>query len=210
MKIVLATKNEHKIEEIKALAQDIPVEILTLMDFPAIELPPEEGRTFKDNALEKARSVAQKTGIAALADDSGLEVAGLNGRPGVRSSRYAGEDATDEENNARLLTELSGVPAGGAGGAGGRKARFVCVLALVETSGKETCFEGTLEGEIGQGPRGSYGFGYDPLFIVPDGGGGGDGGGKKTLAELTPAEKNRISHRKRAVKEFKGWLVKNV
>lgn len=204
MKILLATKNKHKIEEIKDLAQDIPVEILTLMDFPAVELPPEQGRTFKDNALEKARSVARKTGIAALADDSGLEVAGLGGRPGVRSSRYAGEDATDEENNARLLEELSGVPLAS------RKARFVCVLALVEPSGRESCFEGTLEGEIGQRPRGSYGFGYDPLFIVPEGGGGGGAGGEKTLAELTPAEKNRISHRKRAVQEFQGWLAKNV
>jgi XTP/dITP diphosphohydrolase len=196
MKLVLATKNKNKIDEIKALTRDIPVEILTLEDFPALVLPPEEARSFIENALEKARFVARRTGLTALADDSGLEVAELGGRPGVRSSRYAGEGATDKENNEKLLRELSGV------GAERRKARFVCVIALVEPSGHEVSFEGTCEGVIGTEPRGSYGFGYDPLFIVDEGG--------KTMAELPPAEKNKLSHRARAIERLKEWLQKNV
>jgi XTP/dITP diphosphohydrolase len=198
MKLVLATKNKNKIDEIKALTRDIPVEILTLEDFPALVLPPEEARSFIENALEKARFVARRTGLTALADDSGLEVAELGGRPGVRSSRYAGEGATDKENNEKLLRELSGVGAE----TERRKARFVCVIALVEPSGHEVSFEGTCEGVIGTEPRGSYGFGYDPLFIVDEGG--------KTMAELPPAEKNKLSHRARAIERLKEWLQKNV
>lgn len=196
MKLVLATKNKNKIDEIKALTRDIPVEILTLEDFPALVLPPEEARSFLENALEKARFVARSTGLTALADDSGLEVAELGGRPGVRSSRYAGEGATDKENNEKLLRELSGV------GAERRKARFVCVIALVEPSGHEVSFEGTCEGVIGFEPRGGHGFGYDPLFIVDEKG--------KTMAELPPEEKNKLSHRARAIERLRAWLQKNV
>jgi XTP/dITP diphosphohydrolase len=196
MKLVLATKNKNKIDEIKALTRDIPVEILTLEDFPALVLPPEEARSFIENALEKARFVARSTGLTALADDSGLEVAGLGGCPGVRSSRYAGEGATDKENNEKLLRELSGV------GAERRKARFICIIALVEPSGHEVSFEGTCEGVIGTEPRGGYGFGYDPLFIVDEVG--------KTMAELPPEEKNKLSHRARAIERLKEWLQKNV
>jgi XTP/dITP diphosphohydrolase len=196
MKIVLATTNKSKVKEIRALTSELPVEILTLQDFPTIVLPPEDGFIFKDNAIKKARFVSEKTGLAVLADDSGLEVYELDGRPGIRSSRYAGDGATDSDNNAKLLKELSGIPLAR------RKARFVCVLAFVEPSGNEITFEGTCEGLIGFVPSGTCGFGYDPIFIVPEIG--------KTMAELSPEDKNRISHRGRAMGKLKVWLIKNV
>jgi XTP/dITP diphosphohydrolase len=196
MKIVLATKNRSKVEEIRYITRELPLEILTLQDFPAILLPPEDGSTFKDNALKKARFVAGETGLTALADDSGLEVNELDGRPGIRSSRYAGAHATDGENIAKLLKELEEVPITR------RTARFVSAIALVEPSGKETVFEGVLEGLIGFFPKGARGFGYDPIFIVPELG--------KTTAELKPEEKNRISHRGRALEKLKAWLLQDV
>ncbi|MEE9614170.1 MAG: XTP/dITP diphosphatase [Thermodesulfobacteriota bacterium] len=192
MKIVLASTNKGKIEEIRGLLQGLPVEVLTLDEFPEIELPPETGSSFKDNALVKARFVAEKTGCTALADDSGLQVEALGGRPGVRSARYAGEGATDRENNAKLLVALKDVPPGKRG------ARFVCAVALVEPSGAEETFEGQFEGEIGFEPRGEDGFGYDPIFMLSERG--------RTVAELPPGEKNRISHRAEALAKLRERL----
>jgi XTP/dITP diphosphohydrolase len=196
MKIVLATTNKSKVKEIRAITSRLPVEILTVEDFPAIEFPPEDGSTFEDNAIKKARFVSEKTGLAALADDSGLEVDELDGRPGIRSSRYAGAGATDSDNIAKLLKELSEVPLAR------RKARFVCVITFVEPSGDKITFKGTCEGLIGFVPSGTCGFGYDPVFIVPEMG--------KTMAELSPEDKNLISHRGRAMEKLKTWLIKNV
>ena len=156
-----------------------------------VELPPEVGETFADNALAKARAAAAATGSAAIADDSGIEAAALGGAPGVRSARYAGEDATDEENLARLLAEA---PAGSA-------LAYVCALAYVDpAAGEERLFEGRCTGTLAVAPRGDGGFGYDPAFLpddLPDG---------RTMAELAPAEKDAISHRGRAARALLAWL----
>ncbi|HZX35299.1 MAG TPA: XTP/dITP diphosphatase [Thermodesulfobacteriota bacterium] len=188
MKLLLATKNRGKIKEIIRLLKGQRVEVLTLDDFPGISLPKEDRSTFKGNALKKAR-VAGETGLAAISDDSGLCVDALGGRPGVLSARYAGDNATDEENLAKLLLEMKDVPEGK------RTASFVCVIALVLPSGKEKTFEGRLEGVIAAKPKGRGGFGYDPVFFLP--------GKNKTLAELKPEEKNLLSHRGAALKRFK-------
>ncbi|MBI5559822.1 MAG: XTP/dITP diphosphatase [Deltaproteobacteria bacterium] len=196
MKIVLATRNRGKIEEIKELLKGCGFEMLTLDDFPGLALPPEDMRDFKGNALKKARSVASKTGIPSLADDSGLCVDALQGGPGVHSARYAGKGATDSDNYEKLLKELKNIPPGQ------RTARFVCVAALATPGGREKTFDGSLEGVIGNEPRGEYGFGYDPVFIVP--------GPGKTLAELSPEEKNMVSHRAKALGRLKDWLKKQM
>jgi len=188
VKLLLATKNRGKIKEIIRLLKGQRVEVLTLDDFPGISLPKEDRSTFKGNALKKAR-VAGETGLAAISDDSGLCVDALGGRPGVLSARYAGDNATDEENLAKLLLEMKDVPEGK------RTASFVCVIALVLPSGKEKTFEGRLEGVIAAKPKGRGGFGYDPVFFLP--------GKNKTLAELKPEEKNLLSHRGAALKRFK-------
>ncbi len=204
MKIILATRNRSKVEEIEAILGEPGLKILTLDDYPsaALVLPPEEGTTFKENALAKARFVASATGIAALGDDSGLEVEALSGAPGVFSARYAREGASDEENYLKLLAELKGVepPL--------RSARFRCVLALVEPAGLSEpsglsesaghIFEGTLDGLISTAPRGCGGFGYDPVFFIPS--------LNRTAAELSPEEKNSISHRALALAKLKEWL----
>lgn len=194
MKIVIATRNKGKVREIEKILEGLPVEILTLEDFPSLNLPQEDALTFKDNALIKARYAAGKTGLPALADDSGLSVDCLGGRPGVLSARYAGAEATDEENYTKLLGELKGVPRER------RSARFVCALAFVDPGGEEAVFEGVFEGVIAEAPSGKGGFGYDPVFFVP--------GKNRTVAELDGAEKNSISHRARALNEFKKWLDK--
>ncbi len=198
MKILIATKNEGKVEEIKALLEDLDLEILTLnKNFPSLKLPPESYLGFEYNALTKARYTALNTGVTAIADDSGLEVDALGGMPGVRSARYAGPDATDEENCTKLLEKMKGIPPER------RTARFRCVIALVAPSGRdEETFEGTLEGVIGTEPRGSRGFGYDPIFVMPETG--------KTLAELSPEEKNRISHRAKALNKLKKRLAERL
>lgn len=193
MKIVLATRNKGKIKEIREILKGAPVELLTLEDFPAVTLPPEDGKTFLENALKKARFVSKETALPALADDSGLEVDSLGGGPGVRSARYAGEGAMDEDNVEKLLKELKGVAPGKRG------ARFRCVAALVLPSGEELVFEGTIEGAITLEPRGEGGFGYDPVFLIPEKG--------KTAAQLTMDEKNAISHRGKAFNKFRGWVA---
>lgn len=194
MKIVLATKNRGKVREIKEILMDRAFDILTLEDFPDIVLPPEEGSTFEENALGKALFVASRTGMPALADDSGLEVDHLSGAPGVWSARYAGPGASDRDNFRKLLEELRGVPQEK------RTARFVCVVAYAIPGGGEFTFRGTLEGRITEAPAGEHGFGYDPVFFIPQLG--------RTSAELTPDEKNRLSHRASALSRFKAWMTK--
>ena len=180
MRLVLATRNEHKAREFAVLLA--PHEIVAL---PAgVTLPPETGDTFAANALEKARTAAAATGLPAIADDSGIEAAALGGAPGVRSARYAGEDASDQENLDKLLRE---VPAGS-------PLAYVCALAYVDAAGAEQLVEGRCSGTLAAEPRGDGGFGYDPAFMPDD---VSDG---RTMAELAPAEKDAISHRGRAAR----------
>lgn len=186
--IVVATKNRGKLKEFKVMLSDIPVDILSLCDFPDIEVE-ENGKTFDENALIKAKKVVQLTGTAALSDDSGLEVEALEGRPGVHTARFSGPFASDRENIEKLLNELKGVPAEK------RKARFVCCLCFVLPDGRIFIEHGYLEGFITFEPRGTMGFGYDPVFFVPELG--------KTLAEATLEEKNAVSHRARAMEKMK-------
>ncbi|TNE84843.1 MAG: RdgB/HAM1 family non-canonical purine NTP pyrophosphatase [Deltaproteobacteria bacterium] len=181
MKLLFATANAHKAEEVRAILDGTGIELTTLLDHPELGDAPETGDTFEHNALEKAEYVFAKTGLACIADDSGIEVDALGGKPGVHSKRFSPE-ATAEANNALLLAKLDGVAE--------RSARFRCVLAYVGPDGKRTV-DGRCEGRIVTEPRGHEGFGYDPLF-VPDEGGG------RTMAELSMAEKNAISHRGRA------------
>jgi XTP/dITP diphosphohydrolase len=179
MRLVLATRNAHKAREFAQLMA--PHEIEPLPD--EVELPPETGETFAENALGKARAAAQALGRPAFADDSGIAAEALGGRPGVRSARYAGEDATDEENLDKLLEEA---PAGS-------RLAYVCAIAYVDPDGTEHVVEGRCEGTLAADPRGTGGFGYDPAFVPdehPD----------RTMAELDPAEKDAISHRGRAAR----------
>ena len=195
MKLVLATRNKGKIAEIKEILADFQaIELLSLADFPDLPKIEETGTTFKENAILKAKTIAKLTGYLTLADDSGLTVEYLNGAPGVYSARYAGENATDAENNAKLLKALAGVPWEK------RKAAFVCVIALCWPQGECYTCEGRCEGIIALEPKGNYGFGYDPLFYVPAYG--------KTMAELGPEIKNQISHRAMALKALIPLLEK--
>lgn len=184
MRVILASRNDHKLRELSEILTAIELEPL-----PAgVELPPEDGDTFEANALIKARAARSATGQAAVADDSGIEARGLDGRPGVRSARYAGEQATDEENLQLLLREVEA--------SGDRRVAYVCAIAHIDADGDEQVHCGRCEGELAQVPRGSGGFGYDPAFI-PDDTGPGD---ERTMAELDPAEKHSISHRGRAAR----------
>ncbi|NLO89087.1 MAG: XTP/dITP diphosphatase [Clostridia bacterium] len=184
-KLVIASRNKGKISELKELLRGQNFEILSLDDLPHIPEIEETGNSFKENALIKARITAQKTGFLTLADDSGLEVDALDGSPGIYSSRFAGPEKDDEANNKKLLSLLEGVPTEK------RTARFRCVVAAVDPQGIEITTEGVCEGRIGFEPRGSYGFGYDPIFIVEEYG--------LTMAELKPEIKNKISHRAKAL-----------
>ncbi len=180
--IVVATRNQHKLGELAEILAGADLEPLP----DSVELPPEDGETFAENALGKARAAHEQTGRAALADDSGIAAAALGGRPGVRSARYAGEDATDEENLALLLEEL--------GAADDRSVAYVCAIAFVDEDGAETVREARCEGTLAEAPRGDGGFGYDPAFVPEE---IGDG---RTMAELPPEEKHAISHRGRAAR----------
>lgn len=190
--LVVATNNRGKLGELRHLLADLNVDVLSLEDVSRKPIHViEDGETFEANAVKKAREVARATMMMTLADDSGLEVDVLGGAPGVRSARFAGERATDAENNAALLTALDSLGADVA--LGDVKARFRCVLALVDPyhgDGEPIVVAGTCEGRITRTPRGSGGFGYDPLLLVA--------GTDKTMAELTEEEKNRVSHRARA------------
>ena len=184
--LILASNNVHKVEEIKSILDDY--KILTLKDIGYYEDIIEDGTTFEENALIKARTIAKYSGKAAIADDSGLSVALLDGRPGVYSARYS-EEKTDEKNIEKVLEELNGEKS---------KAKFVSVIALVRPDGSEITFRGECHGEIIFEKRGSNGFGYDPIFYVPS--------LEKTFAELTPEQKNSISHRKESLEKFSKYL----
>jgi XTP/dITP diphosphohydrolase len=194
--LVLATRNEGKVRELTALLMPLGIQVVSLAAYPELPEIPEEGDTFEANALTKARTVAAHTGRLAMADDSGLEVEALNGAPGVHSARFSGEPRDDrrntvrwpcphQRNNEKLLRLLEGVPWEK------RRARFRCVIALVTPEGTERVIEGTCEGFISCELRGTGGFGYDPLFYLPE--------FKQTFAELDLDTKNRISHRARAL-----------
>jgi XTP/dITP diphosphohydrolase len=187
--LILATRNAHKLREFGRLLAPAGIEVQPLAD--DLELPPEVGETFADNALPKARTAANATGRPLIADDSGIEAVALDGRPGVYSARYAGRSATDEENLAKLMREASP----------GSALRYVCVLAYVDPeTGVEQLFFGYCTGRLATEVRGEGGFGYDPAFL-PD----GDPSGR-TMSELSDTEKDRISHRGGAVSELLDWL----
>lgn len=180
-RLLVATGSAHKLIELQRLFSDLPIELVTLRDCGITSEAPEDGATFEENALQKARWYAEAAGEWTLADDSGLEVAALNGAPGVYTRRYAGPNATDVENYEKLLAETAGVA--------DRSARFVCTMALIDpVDGSERTFRGECAGTLTTAPRGAFGFGYDPIFEV-------DG---RTMAERTPSEKDALSHRGRA------------
>ena len=193
MQIVLATHNRGKMEEMAAILGHLPVELLTLDAFPEIGDIPETGNTLKENAFIKAETVHRLTGLPALADDTGLEVDALNGAPGIYSARYAGADATFDDNCQKMLKELHGIPVEK------RTARFRTVIAFVN-GGEKEWVEGVAEGRIIEEKRGIGGFGYDPIFYYPP--------LRKTFAELDLVEKNSISHRGKALRNFCGILEK--
>jgi XTP/dITP diphosphohydrolase len=184
VRLLLATRNDHKLREFERLLRTVELDPLP----DGLPSPAEDGDSYAANALIKARAAAAATGRAAIADDSGIEAEALSGAPGVRTARYAGEDATDQENLDKLAREA---PAG-------TRLRYVCVIAHVGPDGSEHLFEGTTDGTVAAAPAGSGGFGYDPLF-VPD-------GETRTMAELTDAEKDAISHRGRAARAFEEWV----
>ncbi len=186
-KILLASRNRQKLKELVACLQGLEVTVETLDDVREAPEVEEDGDTFKENATKKATEIARATGLLTVADDSGLEVDALRGSPGVRSSRYAREDATDKENNEKLLQEMAKVPEEFRG------ARFVCAIAVADPDGLVGVVEGSCEGYVALEERGHYGFGYDPLFLMKD--------YNKTFAELGPDVKNRVSHRFRAMEK---------
>ena len=181
--IVLATRNSGKIREFQQLLKNFPVEIKNLTDFGPIPEVEEDGKTFDDNAYKKALFTAKALGLPAISDDSGLAVDALNGAPGVKSARYAGENATDKANIEKLLEEMKGKD--------DRRAAFECVISIAVPTGPALTYEGRCEGKITQEPKGTSGFGYDPVFFCPQYG--------KTFAELSSDEKNMISHRGKAL-----------
>jgi XTP/dITP diphosphohydrolase len=189
-RLVVATRNEHKLRELGDILTGMELDPLP----PEVELPPEMGETFADNALAKARAARRATGTAAIADDSGIEARALGGAPGVRSARFAGPGASDEENLELLLRELDR--------ADDRGVAYVCVLAYVDEDERERLFEGRCEGTLASAPRGSGGFGYDPAFVPADTGPGDE----RTMAELSPEEKHAISHRGRAARRLAEYL----
>jgi len=188
MKLVVATGNAGKLRELNRILAGQGIELLSLADFPELDPVEEDGETFAENAEKKAVSVARRTGLPTLADDSGLEVEALQMAPGVYSARYAGESASDADNNRKLLVALQGVVTGN------RQARFVCVLALAFPGGDCRLYRGELPGEILDVGRGSDGFGYDPLFYLPS--------EQCAMAELPVDQKNRISHRAQALRQL--------
>ncbi len=191
---MLATANRAKAREMAALLAGIPFRVVNLSDFPGVSLPPEGETSYVENALGKARAVASATGELALADDSGIEVDALGGGPGVLSARYGGPGLTDPERCEAMLREMAAVPREK------RTARFRCLIAIVcPRRGRETTVEGVVEGVLLDAPRGTGGFGYDPLFFYPPLGRG--------FAELSAEEKNRVSHRAQACLRAREWLL---
>ena len=193
-RLAVASSNPHKLRELAAICADWPVEWVTFEthegEWPKVEEPHD---TYVHNAFEKAHAVAEALGVPAMADDSGLEVDALGGAPGVRSARYAGEDATDADNRRQLLVAMKGVPGAG------RTARYRCVAAVAWPDGRLLHAEGVCEGALATKPRGEGGFCYDPLFVPA--------GWDRTMAELAPEEKDRISHRGRAFRALRELLA---
>lgn len=192
-KIVFATTNEGKVKEIKEILGDFPIEVVSMKEMGITADIEENGTTFEENSLIKARALAKLTGLPALADDSGLEVDYLNGEPGIYSARYLGRDTDYDYKNNYIIDKLSGAKGEE------RSARFVCVISLVLPDGREFVERGVVEGLIGYEQKGENGFGYDPIFYLPEYG--------KTSAELPPEEKNRISHRGKALTAMKKLIV---
>lgn len=186
-KILIATRNAGKLKEIKAAFAELPAEILSLTDFEDLPDAIEDGKTFEENARIKAKFFHELTGLACLADDSGLEVAALNGAPGVNSARFAGYHAEDGTNNQKLLQELKKI------GVEKSPADYRCALVFIDTDGNEISADGKIDGTIKICPQGNGGFGYDPYFYVSE---------SKTMAELTPTEKDAISHRGEALRKI--------
>ena len=197
-RIIFATSNQGKMREIREILKGLGTEILSMKEAGVQADIVEDGDTFEANAVIKAKAVWEEAGGIVLADDSGLEVDALGGAPGVFSARYAGPDGDDAANNAKLLAELAAVPDAE------RTARFVCTLVFIDEDGTESVARGTIEGSIGREPRGSEGFGYDPLFL-PD-----EYDGTRALAEVSQAEKNGISHRGNALRVLKKALSQSV
>lgn len=199
MKFIIATHNQKKLKELSRILKPLGIEAVTAADL-GIELDEveETGSTFEENAFLKASAACRQTGLPAVADDSGLQVDALNGAPGVYSARYAGEGATDTDRNNKLLHEMAGIPDEK------RSARFVSAICCVFPSGDKICARGECEGKIGYEPKGENGFGYDPIFVVPDG---------RTYAQLSDEEKDAISHRGNALRIFsknlKEYLANN-
>lgn len=192
-KIVFATANEGKVKEIKEILKDFPIEVVSMKEMGITADIEENGTTFEENSLIKARALAKLTGLPALADDSGLEVDYLNGEPGIYSARYLGRDTDYDYKNNYIINKLSDAQDKE------RSARFVCVISLVLPDGREFVERGVVEGLIGYEQRGENGFGYDPIFYLPEYG--------KTSAELSPDEKNKISHRGKALSAMKKLIM---
>lgn len=192
--LLLATTNQHKLEEYRAIFSDLPFRLLSLHDILLKMDVEETGTTFAENAELKAIAYAKASGLLSLADDSGLEIDALGGAPGVYSARFGGSEAPYEARFRLILKQLKGLPSEK------RTARFRCVIAIAEPSGYCQEVDGIIEGRIAEAPRGEHGFGYDPIFLVPELG--------KTTAELSPEQKNRISHRGRAA-QLAAALLKN-
>jgi non-canonical purine NTP pyrophosphatase, rdgB/HAM1 family len=192
-KIVFATANEGKVKEIKEILKDFPIEVLSMKEMGITANIEEDGTTFEENSLIKARAISKLTGLPALADDSGLEVDYLNGEPGIYSARYLGRDTDYDYKNNYIINKLSDAKEGE------RSARFVCVISLVLPDGREFVERGVVEGLIGYEQKGENGFGYDPIFYLPEYG--------KTSAELSPEEKNKISHRGKALSAMKKLIM---
>jgi XTP/dITP diphosphohydrolase len=195
-KIVFASRNRGKIREIRSMLAGSGIDVLSLEDYPDHPEIREDGKSFLENALKKAKTVSEATGETVLADDSGLEVDALDGAPGIYSARYAGDDADDEKNILKLLNDLKGFPSGR------RNSAFRCVLVLYRPDATYDFFEGRWEGRITQTPVGESGFGYDPVFFLPEMG--------VTVAQLTPEVKNRISHRAQAFTKLREHLQKSI
>ena len=191
MQLLVATRNKHKLKEIAAILAELKIDIRSASDVPGLADVVEDAATVRDNAIKKAVETAKFAKMLTIADDTGLEVDAINGEPGVRSARYAGDDATYFENNKKLLANLKGVPAEK------RTARFRCVVAIADEKGLVDCVEGICNGSIIADEKGGGGFGYDPLFIAD--------GQVKTFGEISPDVKNRISHRGKALQ--KAWAV---
>jgi len=194
--LVIATKNQKKKEELARLLGYTGIKIWSLADFRNIAPIVEDGETFDENAIKKATTAARETGMLSMADDSGLEVDALDGEPGIYSARYAGEDATDQMNNSKLLERLKGVPQKK------RIARYKCSIALAEPDGWVKVFRGECFGYIAAAPKGNAGFGYDPLFVIPN--------FSKTVAELKPRIKDKISHRAKAVHQARRIIMRRI